>query len=653
MPSTSSNHGHVVPWRRLITLIVLIGALVASLLIGSLAGEKNRWLPEFALDLEGGTQIILTPTTTDGSTITESDVNQAIEIIRQRVDATGVAEAEITSQGGQNIVVGLPGTPSQETLQLVRTSAVLRFRPVLTSTYSGVITPSIVSQLQSSTGTSVEPVEGATEAATPSAEATPSASAEPSATPTATAEPTAGATATPAATDPTADSYTPEELLAEAQKLADSNGDGVISDEPSAEPTDASDLAWITEKAYYDSLILDCTDASSHNISNDDPAKPLVACDPETKAKYILGPAEVEGTSVTKATSGFDQQRNEWIVNLSFNDEGGEAFADVTSRISTLSAPRNQFGIVLDGQVISAPRTSIAITNHSATISGNFTSATAGTLANQLSFGSLPLNFEVQSEEQISATLGSDSLTSGLIAGAVGMLLVILYLLWQYHGLGLVAAGSVVLATAVSYLLVSLLSWTMGYRLSLAGVVGLIISIGITADSFIVFFERIRDEIRDGRTLKSAVAHGWIRARRTILVADGVNLLAAVVLYFLAVGSVRGFAFTFGLTTVIDIVIVMMFTYPIMTLLVRTKFFGGGHRLSGMDPEALGRTPSYRGRGVHGGKKSAEVAESNGVVVDTPSVLKADETSLTLAERRAATRRAAKETTQGNGEGDR
>ena len=201
------------------------------------------------------------------------------------------------------------------------------------------------------------------------------------------------------------------------------------------------------------------------------------------------------------------------------------------------------------------------------------------------------------SEEQISATLGSEQLVNSLIAGAIGAVLIVLYLLWQYHGLGVLAVTSIIMVTGTSYLLISLLSWTMGYRLSLAGVVGLIISIGISADSFIVYFERMRDEIREGRTLKGAVEYGWSRARQTILVSDAVNVIAAVVLYFLAVGGVRGFAFTLGLTTVIDVIVVMLFTYPMMQLLVRTNFFGNGHRWSGMSAASLEADPVYAGRG--------------------------------------------------------
>ena len=578
---SNRSGGTALPKRRLILLLVLIAALLATLAVGS-RGGKSRWAPEFALDLQGGTQIILTPVTTDGSDISRSDVNQAIQIIRQRVDASGVAEAEINSQGGRNIVVGLPGNPSKETRDLVKTSAVLRMRPVLqVSGFNTPLTPSIVSQIEA--------------ARAKASQSQSSGAASPSPSPSASS-PSAKAPAT----------YSPQELKAQAAKYADADGDGKISDTPKASgnaskngtPANASDPGWITEKTNYDAYMLDCSKKESASVGRaTDPKKALVACDPTTKAKYILGPAEIEGTQLTQASSGINQ-RGQYAVSIRFNSSGTKTFDAVTQRLVRLQSPRNQFAIVLDGNVISAASPSSRISNGSAEITGGGINAkTSKTLANQLSFGSLPLQFKVQSEEQISATLGSESLRAGLMAGVIGVVLLALYLLWTYQGLGVVAIGSVALATGLSYLIVSLLSWTIGYRLSMAGVVGFIISIGITADSFIVFFERIRDEIREGRSLRSAVWHGWHRAKRTIYVADGCNLLCAVVLYFLAVGSVRGFAFTLGLTTILDLVVVIMFTYPVMALLVRRKFFGEGHRFSGMSAEMLGHEPRYRGRG--------------------------------------------------------
>ncbi|MEP6479093.1 MAG: protein translocase subunit SecD, partial [Rhodoglobus sp.] len=284
----------------------------------------------------------------------------------------------------------------------------------------------------------------------------------------------------------------------------------------------------------------------------------------------------------------------QWAVYITFDDKGTKEFADVTTRLYALTGAQHQFAIVLDGKVISAPTTNAIITDGKPMISGSFTQATSKTLADQLKFGALPIGFEVQSRDTISATLGSSQLLSGLLAGLIGLILVVAYSLLQYRALASVTIASLVISATITYLLITLFSWTQGLRLSLAGVAGLIVAIGITADSFIVYFERIRDELRDGRGLESAVDAGWKRAIRTIIASDTVNLLAAVILFALAVGNVRGFAFTLGLTTVIDLIVVSLFTHPVLQLIGRTAFFGEGHRFSGLDPKALGAV--YRGR---------------------------------------------------------
>jgi preprotein translocase subunit SecD len=248
--------------------------------------------------------------------------------------------------------------------------------------------------------------------------------------------------------------------------------------------------------------------------------------------------------------------------------------------------------------VISAPVPQTALCAGNASITGSFTAASAKVLADQLKFGALPLSFSLAFREDISPQLGGDQLRRGLLAGAIGLLLVVAYSLFQYRALGLVTVSSLLIAAALTYALVTLLGWSYGFRLTMAGVTGLIVSIGITADSFILYFERVRDEVRDGRQLRAAVETGWVRARRTILISDAVNFLAAVVLYALAASNVRGFAFTLMLTTIIDIVVVMLFTHPVLSILANTKFFGDGHKWSGLDPERLGATTvRYAGRG--------------------------------------------------------
>lgn len=670
MPPRSSSSA-ARPWRTLSILIILLVAIFGGLAAG-VKFSNASWAPNLALDLEGGTQIILEPQVDNGAEITQEDIDQAIEVIRQRVDSSGVSEAEITSQGGQNIVVALPGQPDEATLDLVRQSAQMRFRVVLVQDAPNPIDPAVLSgdgttdgatdgttedptdvatddATDAPTDESTEPAEGTTDGSglpgsgtggavgmiRPAQTETPTDDATDEATEDATDTATDGATETPS-DDTTGTSE--QEREDAAFEAADTDGDGQLSDTPATEPTSASDQAWITEQVAYDFYMLDCTDPQNLvGGGGDDPDAPLVTCSRDGTAKYILGPAELEGTDLASASSGprtndQGQVMSDFAVYMTFTSAGGTAFGDVTTRLSQqASTGQNQFAIVLDTLVISAPSVDEPILTGEAVITGGsgngFTQDEAATLANQLSFGALPINFTVQSEEQISATLGSEQLERGLLAGLIGLVLVVLYSFFQYRGLAIITVASLVVAATLTFGSIALLSWLQGYRLSLPGVAGLIVAIGITADSFVVYFERIRDEVREGRRLDAAVEQGWVRARRTIVASDAVNLLAAVVLYFLAVGGVRGFAFTLGLTTIIDLLVVFCFTHPMMQLLVRTKFFGQGHRWSGLDPEHLGAAaaPAYKGRGTF--RTPAERAA----------------TGSTIAERRAAAARAASE----------
>ena len=617
------------PGRRLLMLLLIIVIGFGGLYAGAYTGRTSM-TPGLALDLEGGTQIILTPTTSDGSEITDEDVNQAIEIIRQRVDASGVAEAQISRQGGQNIVVSLPGSPSQDTLELVRTSAVLYFRPViriiqgsassLADNYNQRIAQATASptadDAASEAPAEVEPSGVPAEGEAEQTEQT-DAPADPTEAP---ADPAAEATDAPSA-EPTP--VTAEEV---ATQVSDANGDGTISEDPlPATSEDNSSDSWISEKMIYDAYMMDCTASDNLTGETQDPAKAVISCDKDgTGQAYILGPADIAGTDIANAASGLETTSqgtttNKWVVSLEFNAEGTEEFSEVSERLiayrdkaaaassgqpngQSPDSQKAQFAIVLDGLTIMSsgfnPDVTSAITDGRVQITGNFTQAQANTLANQLSFGSLPLSFTVQSEQQVSATLGTEQLRNGLIAGLIGFALIIVYLAWQYRGLSVVAVASLIVAAAGTYLAIALLSWSMGYRLSLAGVAGLIISIGITMDSFIIYFERVRDEVRNGRTLVAAVDEGWKHARQTIIVSDTVNLVAAVVLYFLAVGGVQGFAFTLGVTTVVDLAVIILFTHPMMVWILRFAFFGEGHRLSGLDPEHLGaRSLAAYGKG--------------------------------------------------------
>lgn len=615
------------PLRSLVTLLVAIIAAVTALVIGNLT-QGASYVPSLALDLQGGTQLILTPTSTeaDDRQITEEDITQAISIIRNRIDASGVAESEITSMGQDNIVVSIPGTPSQETLDLIRSSSQMNFRPVL--------------QI------------AAAQAAAPSAP--PAVTAQSGATGAQSGEAPQSAEAAQSGDQPQSTKLTSTALdEASAMQLADTNGDGALSADPASAPENASDLAWVTEQALFDFYTLDCAAGDSAKRREGPADKPFAACDDSGAIKYLLGPVSVAGANLDSANAGqitnsTGQTTGQWGVDLQFDKTGTQQFADSSKILYSFQTQdaqgqsffgkpdRNHFAVVLDGVVITAPSMNAIISDGRAQISGNFTAKSATALANQLNFGSLPLNFEVQSEQRISATLGSDHLEKGLLAGAIGLLLVICYLIWQYRGLSIISAGSLILAAGLTYLTIAILSWTLGYRLSLAGVAGLIMAVGVTADSFIVYFERVRDEVRDGRPLVAAVDEGWDRAKRTILVSDAVNIVAAVVLYLLAVGGVQGFAFTLGVTTLIDLVVIFLFTHPMMELLIRTRFFGQGHPLSGLDPEHLGAKSGlvYAGRGR--------------VAVRAPLAQAAGEDALpegegsSIAQRRRAARLAAK-----------
>lgn len=508
--------------KRLSWLGVLVVLLAGIIGLGAVTGSGATFAPKLALDLQGGTQIILSPLLEDGESVSEEQLAQAVEIIRQRVDATGVSEASIKTQGNSNIIVEIPGTPDESTLKLIRSSAKLEFRPVILASQGATAA-------SGEAGSSAEPVT------------------------------------------------------------------------PSGEPTDASDSNWVTKEiqAAYDAL--DCTTAFREAGQVDDPTVPLVTCDTSGFEKYVLGPVEIEGANIEDANAGTittstGASTNTWAVNLDFDSKGTEQFAAVTGRLFPQAEPKNRFAVTLDGYVITAPTTNAVISNGSAQITGSFDKVSSKALADSLKYGSLPIGFEVQSQENISATLGSEQLTSGLLAGAIGLLLVIIYSVFQYRGLALVTVGSLAVAAILVYLIITLLSWRQGYRLSLAGVAGLIVAIGITADSFIVYFERVRDELRDGRSLGAAVEQGWNRAFRTIIVSGSVSLLAAVVLYLLTVGNVRGFAFTLGLTTLVDLGVAMVFTHPILQLLAKVSFFSSGHPWSGFDAKNLGVT-SYVGRG--------------------------------------------------------
>ncbi len=488
------------PLRTLAALFVIVFGLYGFLGAVSTWGDAQR-APKLGLDLEGGTQLILQPKLVGNQTINEGQITKAVDIIRQRVDGSGIAEAEVTTQGGSNIVVSLPGSPDKATIASLQKSSQLRFRAVLVEGSAAPIP--VPSSTSTPTGT---PTSTATATATGTGKAT--AKATGTATPTAKSgyPPALAAATTPAPTG----TATPG---ATATPVATATANPTTA--PAGKPANASDPAWITPDVQAAYTALNCANPKDIEAIVDDPAKPMVTCSVDGRAKYILGPAEVLGSEVSNATSGQQQTQSGstgiWEVRLDFNAAGTKAFGDVTSRLVVLPPPRNQFAIVLDNLVISAPVTQAALTAGNASITGSFTAASSKVLADQIKFGALPMSFELQTQDTISPTLGGDQLRRGLLAGLIGLILVVVYSLFQYRALGLVTVSSLIIAASITYATVTLFGWSYGFRLTMAGVTGLIVSIGITADSFIIYFERVRDEVRDGRALRAAVETGWVR----------------------------------------------------------------------------------------------------------------------------------------------
>lgn len=521
--------------NSLIGLAAIIVALIGIISIGVFRGETG-WAPKLALDLQGGTQILLAPKQVDGSQVSGEQLNQAVSIIRQRVNASGVSEAEVTTQGNQNVVVSIPGKADEATLARIEASAKMDMRAVLYVTTAGVMDLSTDGE---------EEVEDAV--------------------------------------DETSVSLYPDPL-----------------------PESPSDPEWITEALFEEFAAFECTPDTIEEASTAPIDRPLITCDSVGMMKYILGPVEqdsegnvLSGESIQDAQAQQTTDANGaftggWGVQLRLDDAGTKLFGEMSQRLYSAQAPLDQFAFVLDGSVLIAPTMQGQILDGRPSITGNYTQETAQSLADQLKFGALPIGFEVQSQQDISATLGTNQLQAGLLAGLIGFILVMIYSFFQYRVLGTVTVVSLLIAAFITYLLLVYMSWRQGYRLSLAGIAGVMIAVGFIADSFIVYFERIRDELRDGKMITNAVDSGWKRAFRTILASDGINLLAAIILFVLAVGNVQGFAFTLGLTTVVDILVVTLFTHPLMVLLSRTKFYSEGHPWSGLDPRQLGAV--YRGR---------------------------------------------------------
>jgi len=540
-PKRSPNRSR--PGRILalfLAAIVLLYGLVALIGVTGDKGDDSPWHPKLGLDLEGGTRITFEAKAESGDVTTEK-LEQARNIIDQRVNASGVAEAEVTTQGGDQIIVEIPGEKRANIVDEVGKTAQLRFRLVWAGNLASAAAP----------------------------------------------------------VDTTADQKVVTDLDWSKLTL-----DQVIA----AETTGVASLP-----AEYQAGIASLQKVAAgfvctpDGVDVDDVAnKPLVTCDPATGEVQILSPTIIPGTDVSSAEAVIPQGQVSWVVALELKGEGKKTFSTVTDALfNQLNAGNDQasrFAVVLDGEVLTAPTTNGHFTDGKSQISGSFTATTSKALANQLKYGALPLTFSVNGSEEIGPSLAGTQLKAGLVAGVIGLVLVVIYCLFYYRGLGLVIIGSLLVASALTYVMVLLLGKGVGFTLTLPGIAGLIVAIGITADSFIVFFERIRDEVRDGKSLRLAVEAGWVRARGTILAADAVSIIAALTLFIFAIGVVRGFAFALGLTTLIDVFVVFLFTKPLVSLLARTKFYGQGHKLSGLDASHLGIT----------GRKVSEIARTAG-----------------------------------------
>jgi preprotein translocase subunit SecD len=600
-PSKTVPH----PGRALAALVALIVIMLLGIIGGNLF-SPGQWHKDFriglGLDLSSGTQLSMKATTLNGGLPTSGDMQEAISIILARVNGTGNSGAEVQTEGNNILNVSVPGKTAQQTANLVSETALLMFRQTLLyEPYSAASTPSASAS--------------ASPSASPSPTAGTSASAHPSATPSATGTAKTTARIVPVSGSPSASGTASPTPSASAKATASPSPSASATSSPSSSSTALGDPSLVNSKtlALFNKLVCKPGDMTQWKTqigyttpeAYDNPNAQIVSCD-GSGDKYALDVAKIPGTQISNAIAELSTTSNEWEVLLTLKSAGAAEYGTLTSQLfskyytaggdnpETSDFWLDTIAIVLDGNVVTAPEVISAIPGGTSQITGDFTQASATQLQNVLKYGSLPLNFTILSEDSVSASLGRAQLDGGLIAAAIGLALVVAYSFLYYRGLGIVSVSSLVIAGSLALLSVILLSRYQNFHLELAGIAGLIVAIGITADSFVVFFERLRDEVREGKQLRPAVEAGWKRARRTILVSDTVSFLAAILLYYFSIGEVKGFAYTLGLTTIIDVVVVFLFTKPMVTLLARTSFFGNGHPLSGLDPARLGARAPWR-----------------------------------------------------------
>ncbi|MFC8529385.1 protein translocase subunit SecD [Nocardia sp. NPDC057227] len=557
-PSQGSAH----PWR-LLGLFVALLALIYALVF--FTGDKSP-TPKLGIDLQGGTRVTLTARTPDGSRPSQDSLKQAQSIIENRVNGLGVSGSEVVIDG-DTIVITVPGEDGQQARTLA-TTAKLYVRPVLTAVPAAgrntAQTPAAPAPAPAPEGAAPAPApDGAAPAPAPEIAPAPQPRLFPAQVPPEPAPPIEQVPPGEPVPAPPADQTptpTPEP----------SPGNLTPAEQARAEIAEAKATRQSTDQAVQQLALatLDCTEPDPLR-GNDDPNLPLVACASDGTEVYLLDKSRIDGQDIADASSGLNQQQARHEVYLEFKSGGSDEWAALTGEYV-----QKRVAFVLDSQVVSAPVVQQGPQQGGRTqISGNFTAASAKELANTLKYGSLPLSFETSEAQTVSATLGLASLRAGLLAGAIGLAVVLLYCFAYYRMLGLLTALSLIASGFAVYGIMVLLGRWIGFTLDLAGVAGLIIGIGMTADSFVVFFERIKDEIREGRSFRSAVPRGWQRAKRTILSGNAVSFIAAAVLYILAAGQVRGFAFTLGLTTILDVVVVFLVTAPLVLLASRTAFW--------------------------------------------------------------------------------
>ncbi|BBY16382.1 protein translocase subunit SecD [Mycolicibacterium litorale] len=564
----ASSSAPVHPARYLSLFLVL---LVGAFLLVFLTGDKKAD-PKLGIDLQGGTRVTLTARTPDGSPPTRESLAQAQQIISARVDGLGVSGSEVVVDG-DNLVITVPGNDTNEARNLGQTAR-LYIRPVVHAMQA----QPAAQQGGQQPGQPAQPGQAP---AVPDLVPQPAqpGQAPPPAAPPAGTQPAPQPRPYPQQPAPSPTEPTP----APAPPAPAPGGPAAPAPTPAPAPAVPNERADLAQRIADEKQLRQSTDPSIQLLAlqfqatrcgeddvlagNDDPNLPLITCSTDGQTVYLLNKSIINGEQIANASSGLDNQRGEYIVDLEFKDDAAKIWADFTAaNVGTQTA------FTLDSRVVSAPEIQEAIPGGRTQINGRFTADSARELANVLKYGSLPLSFESSEAETVSATLGLASLKAGLIAGAVGLAAVLLYSLLYYRMLGVLIALSLVASGAMVFAILVLLGRYINYTLDLAGIAGLIIGIGTTADSFVVFFERIKDEIREGRSFRSAVPRGWARARKTIVSGNAVTFLAAAVLYFLAVGQVKGFAFTLGLTTILDVVVVFLVTWPLVYLASKTTW---------------------------------------------------------------------------------